>query len=129
VAVATTAVNLAIGLARRNKRVLLIDLDPQANATYALLGTQEPGPTVYHALIGKQSIMDVLRPSNQDGLDVLPADIDLARAEVDLLTAIGGQTRLRAKLAQTNLAYDYAIIDTPLASAVDKPPMGAILAN
>lgn len=112
----TTAVNLASGLARRDQRTLLIDLDPQANASYAVLGPQEPGPTVYHVLIGKEPLDKVIRPSDQEHLDVLPADIDLAGAEVDLLSAIGGQTRLRAalaKLSQLSQPYDYIIIDTP----------------
>jgi chromosome partitioning protein len=77
----TTAVNLAIGLAVRQNRTLLIDLDPQANATYATLGVMEPGATIYHVLIGKASMQDALHPSDQAGLDVLPADIDLAGAE------------------------------------------------
>jgi len=118
----TTAVNLASGLARREHRTLLIDLDPQANASYALLGPQEPGPTVYHLLIGKQSLDQVVRPSNQDGLDVLPADIDLAGAEVDLLSAIGGQTRLRAALTKKPQPYEFIIIDTP-------PSLGLLTIN
>ena len=118
----TTAVNLAIGLARHEKRTLLVDLDPQANATFAVLGRQEPGATVYHALIGKGLVTDVIRTSDQEHLDVLPADIDLAGAEVDLLSAIGGQTRLRALLSRPDQPYDFVVIDTP-------PSLGLLTIN
>jgi chromosome partitioning protein len=118
----TTAVNLAIGLAAHGQRTLLVDLDPQANATYATLGAMEPGPTIYHVLIGKASLRDAIRPSDHDGLDILPADIDLAGAEVDLLSAIGGQTRLRAALSQGEATYDDVIIDTP-------PSLGLLTIN
>ena len=91
----TTALNLALGLAQEGHRTLLIDLDPQANATYALLGPREAATTVYHLLLGRSPLADVVAPSHQEGLELLPADIDLAGAEVDLLHAIGGQTRLR----------------------------------
>jgi chromosome partitioning protein len=92
----TTAVNLAVGLARRGCETLLIDLDPQANATYALLGQEAPAATVYDVLIERHRLSEVRVPARQPRLDVLPADIDLAGAEVDLVGAIGGQTRLRA---------------------------------
>ncbi len=118
----TTAVNLATGLARQGQRVLLIDLDPQANATYALLGPTERKATVYDLLIGSQSLDRALIPSRQERLDLLPADIDLAGAEVDLLAAIGGQTRLRAALTKASLPYDYVILDTP-------PSLGLLTIN
>ena len=118
----TTAVNLAIGLARRGQPTLLVDLDPQANATYALLGTHEPTATVYDLLIDRQPLEQILVPSRQEGLDLLPSDIDLAGAEVDLLSAIGGQTRLRAALERRRLPHTYIVVDTP-------PSLGLLTIN
>ena len=118
----TTAVNLATGLARRGQPTLLVDLDPQANATYALLGSHEPTATVYDLLIGRQPLEQVIIPSRQEGLDLLPSDIDLAGAEVDLLSAIGGQTRLRAALERSRLPYAYLVVDTP-------PSLGLLTIN
>jgi Mrp family chromosome partitioning ATPase len=91
----TTAVNLAIGLAAHERRTLLVDLGPQANATYATLGVMEPGPTVYHVLIGKASLKESIRPSDHEGLDVLPAAYPCPPS-IPICTWWGAPSRARA---------------------------------
>ena len=119
----TTAVNLAVGLAKAGEQVLLADMDPQANTTFAILGKKEPKATAYDVLINDMSLQEVIIPTSEKRLDLLPSDIDLAGAEVELVTEIGGQTRLRTKFATSkDLDYDFIIIDTP-------PSLGLLTIN
>lgn len=115
VAKTTTAVNLAAGLALKGQRTLLIDMDPQANATFAVLGAEEPRNSIYNLLMTKEPLADYIHTTPQPLLDIIPSTIDLAGAEVDLISKVGGQTRLRSKLrqAEPTLIYDYVIIDAP----------------
>ena len=115
VAKTTTAVNLAAGLALRGRRTLLIDMDPQANATFAVLGIEPPKRSIYQLLITDQPLASFILPTPQPMLDIIPSTIDLAGAEVELISRVGGQTELRAKIneAGPTLAYDYIIIDAP----------------
>ena len=113
VAKTTTAVNLAWGLAQAGHRTLLIDMDPQANATFAVLGPAEPEASTYDLLIHDQPIETIIRPTKDANLDILPSHIDLAGAEVELISKVGGQTRLRTKLTEAQLDYVYVIIDAP----------------
>jgi len=118
----TTAVNLAVGLSEiHKKRVLLIDLDPQANATFSLLGYQEPDITVQDVLLGDDAPQNAIFRDVAPNLDLIPSDIDLAAAETQLPGAIGGQTRLRNKLAHIS-GYDFIIIDAP-------PSLGLLTIN
>jgi len=117
VAKTTTAINLATGLAIQGHPTLLIDMDPQANATYAILGSQELVHSTYEMLINDLPIADIIQHASQEKLDIVPSHIDLAGAEVELISRVGGQTRLRTKLSEAveELArqYDYIIIDAP----------------
>ena len=115
VAKTTTAVNLSAGLALKGRRTLLIDMDPQANATYALLGAVAPKVTVYEFLINDTPFNDVVLQTSQPLLDILPSDINLAGAEVELIKLMGGQTLLSLRLAESIdfMHYDYIIIDAP----------------
>lgn len=116
----TTALNLSAGLARLGQRCLLVDLDPQANATLASLGKPVNSPTVYEMMTSDAEASDVIR-QGWPGVDVLPSSIDLAAAEVELLSAVGGQLRLRNRLAALN-SYDFVIIDAP-------PSLGLLTVN
>jgi chromosome partitioning protein len=104
---------LAWGLAQAGHRTLLIDMDPQANATFAVLGPAEPEASTYDLLIHDQPIETIIRPTKDANLDILPSHIDLAGAEVELISKVGGQTRLRTKLTEAQLDYVYVIIDAP----------------
>jgi chromosome partitioning protein len=80
----TTAINLAASLAERKHDVLLIDLDPQANATSGLGLQPEPGGSLYEALLGHGQLADKIRPTSVKHLSVIPSEVDLAGAEVDI---------------------------------------------
>ena len=90
----TTAVNLAACLAEKRKKVLLVDCDPQGNASSGV-GSDKSAleQTIYHVLINGADIQEVIRPTEYR-VDVLPANIELAGAEVELVTAISRETRL-----------------------------------
>src|SRR6266852_3882887 len=83
----TTAVNIAACLAERGKRTLLVDIDPQANATSALGVEKLSGGSVYKALLGGAQLADSIRPGGLENLDVIPSEVDLAVAEVDVARA------------------------------------------
>lgn len=108
----TTAVNLAAGLARAGQRTLLVDIDPQANTTFAAIGHEEPALTIYDLLIDDHPLPEMIIRADSLGVDLVPSDINLAGAEVELISEIGGQMVLATRLA--GLAdYDFVIIDAP----------------
>ncbi|WP_197053753.1 AAA family ATPase [Chitinibacter tainanensis] len=110
----TTAVNLAASLAHLGKKVLLVDLDPQANATMgAGIDKARLAHSVYSLLIGESAIRDTLVESETGGFSVLPANRDLAGAEVELVEAEAREGRLKAALSEVAAEYDYIVLDCP----------------
>src|SRR2546421_1410427 len=109
----TTAVNLAACVAEAGYKVLLVDIDPQANATIGLgLGKHSPH-TVYDVLIGEVSLEDVIRPAPIERLSIAPAGPDLAGATVELPRTPGSETRLREVLGGVRERYAFTLLDCP----------------
>ncbi len=110
----TTTVNLAASLATTGQRVLLIDLDPQGNATMGSgIEKRDLEITVYHVLLGKKTVAEARKSSEVGKYDVLPANRDLAGAEVELVDVPHRETRLRDALQAVGSDYDYILIDCP----------------
>lgn len=110
----TTAVNLAACLADLGRKVLLIDLDPQANASSGLNATfNGEGPGIYPVLMGEARLAEALRPCRPEGLEIVPSDPDLAGAEIELMDLERREFRLADALAGFERRHDYIIIDCP----------------
>tara|TARA_B110000881_G_C18601529_1_gene535667 strand:- start:2088 stop:2873 length:786 start_codon:yes stop_codon:yes gene_type:complete len=111
----TTAINLSAGLAQQGKKILLLDLDPQANATSGLGSEASSEGCMYHPLIGLARIQDKIIPSRIDNLSIVPGDIDLAGVEIELAQMPDYLVRLRQILDELGKSsdYDYVILDTP----------------
>jgi chromosome partitioning protein len=116
----TTAVNLAAQLASEQNPVLLVDLDPQGNATSGLGLNKDVSPTTYDLLLGHASMDQVILATNREGLYILPANSNLAAAEVELVDIEQREVRLRNALQDTDFAY--IIIDCP-------PALGLLTIN
>ena len=110
----TTCVNLAASLAAAKRRVLLVDLDPQGNATTGSgVDKSALATTIYHVLLGQNKIREVRVRSGVGGFDLLPANRELAGAEVELVNELARETRLKNALAGLENDYDYVLIDCP----------------
>jgi len=110
----TTTVNLAAGLARLGRKVLVVDLDPQGNATMGSgVDKRSLDPSVYDVLLESASIAEARRPSPKGGYDVVGANRELAGAEVELVGVERRDRRLRSALAAVDDAYDFVLIDCP----------------
>lgn len=110
----TTCVNLAASLAAARHRVLLVDLDPQGNATTGSgldKGTLQQ--TIYQVLIGEMTLPEVIQRSEKGKFDIAPANRNLAGAEVELVNETGRETRLKNALATIHEQYDYVLLDCP----------------
>jgi chromosome partitioning protein len=110
----TTSVNLAAALAQAQRRVLLVDLDPQGNATMGS-GIDKRGlaRTVYHVLLGLAELAGVRVRAERGGFDLLPANRELAGAEVELVELAERETRLKDALERVRQEYDFVLIDCP----------------
>jgi chromosome partitioning protein len=123
VAKTTTAVNLGACLANQNKKVLLVDMDPQGNATSGLgINRLEVQHCVYDVLINGASLQSVKQKTEISGLEVIPATIQLAGAEIELVSAISREVKLKKALEPEKGNYDYILLDCP-------PSLGLLTLN
>jgi chromosome partitioning protein len=110
----TTTINLAAALAQAGRRVLLVDLDPQGNATMGSgVDKRTLARTVYHALLGLGELPGIRTRSEKGGYDLVPANRDLAGAEVELVELPARESRLKSALDRVAADYDYILIDCP----------------
>jgi len=120
----TTAVNLGCALAERGQRILIVDLDPQGNATSSL-GMQElEGESLYESLLGGASIVERIFPTRLERLFLVPADLDLAGAEVEIARMNDHLTRLKQTLSilRSDQTFDFILLDCP-------PSLGILMTN
>ena len=123
----TTAINLAASLAANDLRVLLIDSDPQGNATTGLgIPKGEGRPTLYQVLLGEVDISSAIIPTEFEGLDILPSDKNLVAANLELVELERRESKLRDKLAGIRAQYHFVLIDCP--PALDLLTLNAMIA-
>lgn len=110
----TTTVNLGACLAFEGKKVLLVDIDAQGNATSGV-GIRKPDviKDIYDVLVNEESIEEAILPSSREGLDIVPATIQLAGAEIELTSMMARESRLKSALEEIRDRYDFILIDCP----------------
>ncbi len=119
----TTVVNLAAFLAARKARVLIVDADPQSNATSSLgIKLEDDALSLYDALINKVSLVGIIRPTKRKHLFIVPAAPELAAAEIELVQLMARETFLQKVLQPVVTDYDFIFIDTP-------PSLGLLTVN
>ena len=119
----TTAVNLAACLAARERKVLLIDSDPQGNATSGFgFDKRDIKQCIYDVLIDDVNMQEVIKHTAYKGLDIVPATIQLAGAEIELVSLMNREGRMKNSLERVKHNYDYVIIDCP-------PSLGLLTIN
>jgi len=119
----TTTVNVAAFIAEKGKRVLIIDIDPQGNAGFGIgVNAEELETTVYEVLIGEISIEEAIFQTDVERLDLIPSNIHLSGAQIDLLDAEGKEFILKKEIDKIKNNYDYIFIDCP-------PSLGILTLN
>lgn len=119
----TTAVNLSSAVASLGKKVLLVDVDPQGNATSGLgVEKEEVRYSLYDVILGRVKAEEAIIKGIYKNLDLLPSNIDLAGAEIELVNAVSRETRLRRALEGVSERYDYVFMDCP-------PSLGLLTIN
>ena len=109
----TSAINTAVGLAKLGHKTLVVDSDPQGNASLVLLGGMPvERPTLHQVLVNQADAIEAIRPTATPGLDIIPADASLADANLSLAAELGRERRLRVALEEVEGAYDLVIVNT-----------------